>query len=429
MGSAEGPTRTGRCRCSRAVGTGVAVALGILAMCAGPGAFASAAVSTAPQAAMLAPQAGRLVPRTHHTAEIARQATRPFRFDVPRKYATGNDPVVALQDVTCDGRLDLVTCGDHGVGVKSGAGDGSFGPLTSYFKGQAMRDVHWEDVNGDGISDMVAASAAQLRVLPGSSAGAYGSTIASQATTDTLSFAVGDVSGDGEADIVEGFSDGHEHALGLQLGRGDGTFGAPTVIDTTYEASGPRLSDVDGDGQLDLVVAVNEFEEQYGAGVLLGDGKGGFGTMETYNVGRDLEPADIQVGDVNGDGVPDLVLDMTLEGDTDLGILLGKGDGTFRQAKKTAVWSFTPRSYSDEFYSLALGDFDGDGKTDVAAAKRRELMVVRCDGSGGFLKTRRVMLKDLKYPAVFAGDLDGDGRPDLVSAYSGVANVRLNAMR
>jgi len=78
---------------------------------------------------------------------------------------------------------------------------------------------------------------------------------------------------------------------------------------------------------------------------------------------------------------------------------------------KPGVWSFTPHSHVDEHHGVALGDFDGDGKTDVAAAKGRALMVVRCDGSGGFIKAQRLTLPDLKYPAVFAGDVNGDWRP------------------
>jgi hypothetical protein len=429
MESAGGSIGSGRRRCSRAVGICAALTLGLLALSVGPGAGVSAAVSTSPRAIGPAPLAGKLGAHAHHGAQVARRATQPFRFAAPRKSTTGNDPVISLEDVTGDGHLDLVTCGQHGVGVKPGAANGSFGTLVGYLKGQAMRDVHWKDVDGDGIADMVAASADRVLVLPGLAGGGYGIAVASQTSTETTSFGVGDISGDGKADIVEGFSDGREHALSIQLGAGDGTFGAPKPLATPYEASGPHLVDLDGDGHLDLVLYVNEFEEKYGAGVLLGDGKGGFGAMETYTVGRDLEPADIEVGDMNGDGIPDLVLDMALEGDTDLGILLGRGDGTFRQAKKTAVWSFMPKSYEDEFYSIALGDFDGDGKTDVAAARRRALMVVRCDGGGGFLKAQSVTLKDLKYPDVFAGDLNGDGRPDLVSAYGGAANVRLNTTR
>ena len=355
------------------------------------------------------------------------RAAAPFRFAAPKKVATGKDPVVALTDVTGDGCPDLVTCGEQGVGVLPEGPGGSFGPLVRYFEGQSVRAVRWADVNGDAFDDMLAALGAELQVKLGTADG-YGGPVVSTTSTDTVSFDAGDVNGDGRADIVEGSSDGHTRRLSLQLGAGDGTFGPPAAIDVPFEAFSPRLVDLDGDGHLDLVVYVNEFEEEYGAGVLLGDGKGGFGAMVTYNVGRNLEPADIEVGDMNGDDVPDLVLDMTLEGDTDLGILLGKGDGTFRQARKSSVWSFHPDSYSDAFFSIALGDFDGDGKTDVAAGKRRQLMVVRCDG-GGFLKSQLLMLKDLKYPDVFAGDVNGDSRVDLVSAYSGTANVRLNAKR
>ncbi len=385
------------------------------------------ALSVALVAIALAPAA--VLARCDRANGAAARSAAPFRFAAPVSSDIGANEMVALVDVTGDGVLDVLACGDAGVSVGAATGKGRFGPPASLLSGRAVQDVVLRDVTGDGVGDLVAASDGQIRVLPGLPSGGFGSAVASQATTGTASLDAGDVNGDGKADVVESFSGGHSRGLSLQLGAGDGTFGAPAAIATPYESFGPTLVDLDGDGRLDLVVYVNEFEEEYGAGVLLGDGKGGFGAMTTYNVGRGLEPADIEVGDMNGDDVPDLVVDMVLEGDTDLGILLGNGDGTFRVAGKSSVWSFHPASYADEYFSIALGDLDGDGKTDVAAARRRAIMVVRCDGSGGFLKTKRITLKDLKYPGVFAGDLDDDGLPDLVSSYSGWVHARLNLTR
>lgn len=358
----------------------------------------------------------------------AQAAAAPFRFAAPAKYDTGADKMVALQDVTGDGHPDIVTRGDERVAVLAGRADGTFEAPRTLWSGWPIWFVEPHDVNGDGVVDLVAISEQGITVMLGSAAGAFSGPVISPSSPGAQTLDVGDINGDGKVDLAESFGY-FPHDVSLQLGAGDGTFAAPTPLDVDYAASDPQLVDLNGDGCSDLILAVDEMDDLYAAGVLLADGKGGFGAMKPYNVGNDLEPCDIAVGDMNDDGVPDLVLDMTEEGSTDLGILLGNGRGGFRQTGPSSVWEFSPHPYSsrDEYCSIALGDFDGDGRPDVAAAKWARILVVRCDGAGRFLKRQRVFLKDAPaFATLWAADLNGDGRDDLVSWDGRAVSVRLS---
>src|SRR5437773_1113750 len=114
------------------------------------------------------------------------------------------------------------------------------------------------------------------------------------------------------------------------------------------------VGDFDGDGHLDLAVA-NAYDGT--VSVSLGQGDGTFLVAQNYDVGSFPFPTSVAVGDFNGDGKLDLVV---ASGPYDSGmvsVLLGRGDGTFQAAQSYAVGN-GPRS-------VAVGDFDGDGFPDL----------------------------------------------------------------
>ena len=145
------------------------------------------------------------------------------------------------------------------------------------------------------------------------------------ATTPGLrSFALGDVNGDGIPDlVVTNGNNSSSKTVGVLLGNGNGTFQAEQTFATAYYPQSVILGDVNGDGIPDLVV--NQFGGN-SVSVLLGNGNGTFQTQQTFATGS--SPNKVAVCDVNGDGIPDLAT--VNYGSNTVGILLGNGNGTFQ---------------------------------------------------------------------------------------------------
>src|SRR3989442_8669497 len=182
--------------------------------------------------------------------------------------------------------------------------------------------------------------------------------------------AVGDFSGDGKLDLA--VVNSGSTTVSVLLGNGDGTFQTPLTVDVggsnpTYVVA----ADFNGDGKLDLAVATYGCFGYGAAGpcptvsnaisVLLGNGDGTFQAARTFEAGSG--PNAVAVGDFNADGKLDLAVadygPSTLRATT-VSVLLGNGDGTFQ-----APLTFHARR-SPAF--VAVADFNGDSKLDLAVA-------------------------------------------------------------
>ncbi|MGD0824369.1 MAG: VCBS repeat-containing protein, partial [Terriglobales bacterium] len=147
---------------------------------------------------------------------------------------------------------------------------------------------------------------------------------------DAHSMAVADVNGDGKPDLLVanyGGGNGNDGSVAVLLGNGDGTFQPPVSYDAGgWQTFSVVAADLKGDGKLDLVVTNSQSNT---LGVLLGNGDGTFQPAVTYHTL--YFPMNAVVADVNGDGIPDLVVD---SGPGYLSVLLGKGNGTFKKARQ-----------------------------------------------------------------------------------------------
>src|SRR5262245_29531538 len=185
------------------------------------------------------------------------------------------------------------------------------------------------------------------------------------------------------------------------------------------------VGDFNGDSFPDLAV-VNRAAVNGGdgtVGVLLGDGDGAFAKAATFGTGG-VNPDAVAVGDFNRDGKQDLAV--ANAGDGTVGVLLGDGAGTFANPVAYGSGGANP-------VSLAVGDFNGDGVPDLAAANagaglgqapQGTVGVLLGTGTGAFQSPVSYSSDDLNLRSVAVGDFNGDGFQDLAVANAGDGTLR-----
>ena len=294
--------------------------------------------------------------------------------------------------------------------VTSLPGNG-FEPAFSAIPSQGFAPVAVGDFNGDGRADLAGGSGScatlGINVLPGNGDGTFGvpinSSIESGGATAT-SFVVGDFNNDGKQDILANTT----YGFVVYLGNGDGTFqplpslnvGSPNPYGISSSA------DINGDGNLDLIgIYRDESATAITAAtmVMLGNGDGTFQPPTLLDSPAVSYYAFTAVADMNGDGIPDIVAAGSFQ--PIISVFVGNGDGTF-QAPIDLTLASQPGS-------LLVGDFDGDGKSDVAVSTGNGVAVALGNGDGT-LRTPQITPMAFGILTTSAADVNGDRKLDLV---------------
>ncbi len=308
----------------------------------------------------------------------------------------------ALADLNGDGIVDLVVSGGRlyegnasgGIGVSLGNGDGTFQTGTFYSVGSDLGLVGpvIGDFNGDGILDLIAPGGSGVWLFTGQGGGTFNPGVVSAPLAGTpFTVAAADFNRDNKLDLVIPLDGGGAAVL---LGNGNGTF-QPAISLAQPSAS--------------LFVAVGSLTKGGPPSIALtngrviylyyGNGAGKF--YGPYKIDTPAVGGGIAIGDVNGDGIPDVV-------SAGVYIFFGTGGGKFTKPFYYPIWGSAAPTGA---YGIALADLRNNGLTDIIT-----------DGGGVsvLLSKGRGIFEDGIWSNVpggagcgVKGDFNGDGKPDL----------------
>jgi hypothetical protein len=316
---------------------------------------------------------------------------------------------MALGDFNGDGHPDIAVAnaagqrGDPatpGISILLGHGDGTLKPAGTYPSGGNNQGVVAADFNHDGNPDLATSLGPAIEILQGFGKGQFQKSD-SYTVDDPSSIAVADFNGDGKLDMAVAIYE--PSSVSILLGNGDGSFQPAVSYAAAANAGSIVAADFNHDGKPDLVMT-NLYLNA--VSIMLGNGDGTFQPAVTYSVVNNVST--LIVGDFNGDGNPDIA---TFEENEDssgtISILLGNGDGTFQAASTLATGT--------TIHLLAAADFNGDGKLDLAACNQipSTISILLGNGNGTFRPSIDTAIGGYCGNLAVA-DLNGDGKPDLI---------------
>lgn len=330
-----------------------------------------------------------------------------------------------IRDFNRDGKLDIAV---HQPSMSTmtvllGNGDGTFNFGTVYdIDGIGYGwSITVGDFNNDSLLDIAISNSGMdnIGIFLGYGDGTFRDqvTFSTGAGSSPESITVDDLNNDGRLDVVVA-NYGRDN-MGVLLGNGDGTFQNQITYSTGIGSFSyrPVLSDFNNDGRLDI--AVTNYQDG-SISVLLGYINGTFFNMIKHVIADNSQPHSIVAADFNNDGRIDIAFtDMTLE---NIGVFFGYASEGF------VATPYYDLGESSQPVSIAVGEFNGDGRLDVAIADQGNCEVIIAFGSGygTFSNHVKYPIGNNSYPnVVVLSDLNEDHQMDIVVVNSGLNNIAI----
>ncbi len=347
--------------------------------------------------------------------------TGPITFDAKVNYIAGDAAIeINSADFNGDGKPDLATVNRNAntVSVLMNNGDGTFATKVDYTTGSGSgpTEIVAADFSGDGKADVATANKTTglISVFINNGNG----TLA--AKVDYTGGTANNITGLIAADFT---NDGKadlvvaDTVMYILKNNGSGTFAARTSISGTSGAGRVTTGDINSDGNLDLVyTGSNSGNNLF---TMAGNGSGGFSAMGSYAVTSSGSLVDVAMGDFNGDNKTDIVTANT-PGDNTVAVLLNNGFGTF----------YAPANHTaTNTGKVSATDLTGDGKAEIIVTNvsTNTVSVLENNGSAVF-GTPITYVVNAHPDGLAMRDYNADGKIDIAVAhsYTDSVNVLLN---
>jgi hypothetical protein len=323
---------------------------------------------------------------------------------------------VAVGDFNGDGSLDVVTsnfAGNFGspppsISFLAGNGDGTFQAVHTVLPGRAANALAVGDFAGNGKLGLALASdfgSPVVAAVPGNGDGTFALAPTFAGPVFAQAMASGVLTGSGKPDLV---------AVGdsavVLLNNGDGTFHPGPTLPLAHPGRAVAVGAFTDDGHQDIAVATSNNQLHGVVDVFLGNGDGTFAAPVVFDVGFDASILQLAAGDFNGDGKADLAVmyDQFIGGvqHSFLQIITSNGDGAFTSAQTIQL--------PDDSFGLATGHFHDPSILDlVTTSSEGTVSVLLGNGNGTFgAPMTRSVAEDVR--GVEVGDFHGNGKDDIV---------------